>query len=110
MAIKANIVIEQGATFSSGIDVADIDGTPYNLSGYSVASQMRKSYTSSNAVSFSCSHNSTGGVITISLSATATTAINPGRYMYDVEITSNTAIVTRVVEGIVTVTPNFTRA
>jgi hypothetical protein len=49
------------------------------------------------------------GTVTLSLSANATANISYGRYVYDCEITSNAAIVTRVQEGIVTVTPEVTR-
>lgn len=109
MAIKANLVIDQGSTFSATIDVADPAGVAYNLSGYTVAAQMRKNYTSSAAVTFVASHNSGLGQITLTLLPTVTTTIEPGRYLYDVEITSSTGVITRVVEGIVTVTPGMTR-
>lgn len=109
MAIKANLVIDQGSTFSASIDVADVNGNAYNLTGYTVHSQMRKNYTSSSAVTFSAEHNGSGGKIDLSLSATSTATIEPGRYLYDVEITSTGGTITRVVEGIVTVTPGMTR-
>jgi hypothetical protein len=35
--------------------------------------------------------------------------MEPGRYLYDVEITSSEGEVSRVVEGVVTVTPGITR-
>ena len=50
------------------------------------------------------------GVITLSLTATETTALEaPARYVYDVEITqTSTGQVTRVIEGIITIRPNVT--
>lgn len=109
MAIKANLVIDQGSSFSATIDLTNVDGTVFNLTGYTVAAQMRKNYTSSTAVTFSSTHNGVGGAITLSLLAVNTASIEPGRYLYDVEITSSGGSVTRVVEGIVTVTPGMTR-
>jgi hypothetical protein len=38
-----------------------------------------------------------------------TSNLTPGRYVYDVIITSSANVVTRVVEGIVTVLPSVTR-
>jgi hypothetical protein len=108
MAIKANIVIDQGTDFSAVVDVVDTSGNAYDLQGYTVAAQMRKNYTSSAATTFVGSHNGIGGAITLSLSNTVTAALEPGRYLYDVEITSG-GVVTRVVEGIATVTPGMTR-
>jgi hypothetical protein len=109
MAIKANLVIDQGSSFSATIDVANGDGTVFNLTGYTVAAQMRKNYTSSVAVTFSSTHNGVGGGITLSLLPAQTATIEPGRYLYDVEITSSGGSITRVVEGMVTVTPGMTR-
>lgn len=109
MAIKANLVIDQGTTFSAEIDLVDVNGNVYNLTGYTVAAQMRKNYTSSAATTFNASHTSGGGKITLSLLPTTTATLEPGRYLYDVEITSTGGTITRVVEGIVTVTPGMTR-
>jgi hypothetical protein len=109
MAIKANIVIDQGTDFTAIVDVVDSAGATYDLEGYTVAAQMRKNYTSSAATTFVAAHNGIGGAITLSLTNTVTAALEPGRYLYDVEITSEGGVVTRVVEGIATVTPGMTR-
>jgi hypothetical protein len=108
MATKLNLVIDQGATYSNSSIIAyDSSNTAIDLSTYTVASKIRKHYTSTNAVSFTATGNSTG-YVTLSLTANATANIVSGRYVYDVEVTSNTSIVTRVKEGIVTITPNAT--
>lgn len=109
MAIKANLVVDQGSSFTAAIDLADTGGGVFNLTGYTVAAQMRKNYTSSVATTFVTSHTGVLGKINLVLSATTTAAIEPGRYLYDVEITSSGGTITRVVEGIVTVTPGMTR-
>lgn len=110
MAIKANIIIDQGTDFEAIIDVSDTSGGPFNLDGYSVASQMRKNYASASAAAtFTASHNSAGGQITLSLSKNFTNDLEPGRYLYDVEVTSAGGTTTRVVEGTVEVTPGITR-
>lgn len=109
MAIKANLVVDQGSTFSATIDLTDVSGAVFNLANYTVAAQMRKNYASSTAVSFVASHGGLSGEINLSLLPSTTNALAPGRYLYDVEITSPGGAVTRVVEGIVTVTPGITR-
>ena len=111
MAIYSNFTIDQGTTFSADIDVTDADGDILNLTGYTVAGQMRKSYNSTTFTAFSASiSNATGGVVTIGLSATQTNALKAGRYVYDVEITASDATVTRIIEGQIEVTPGVTRA
>ena len=111
MAIVSNLIIDQGTTFTADIDVTDAEGNVLNLSGYTTAGQMRKSYASTTATDFSASIFSEGnGTVRISLSASQTNALKPGRYVYDVEIKkTSTGEVTRVVEGQVEVTPGVTK-
>ena len=110
MAIKANIVIDQGTDFSAVIDVKNSNGTVKNLTGFTASAQMRKNYAQSTpSGTFVCTDNDTGGQITLAMSNTVTGALEPGRYLYDVEIADSTPNITRVVEGTVTVTPGMTR-
>jgi hypothetical protein len=108
MAVKANITIDQGTSFETTLDVTDDNGDPINLTGYTGAAQMRKHYTSSNSYSFAVAINPTAGVVTLTMNAASTSAITAGRYVYDCELTSGSTI-SRVLEGIVTVTPQVTR-
>lgn len=110
MAIKANIVIDQGTDFQSLIDIEVSAGEPFNLQGYAVAAQIRKTYASSTAWDFIATHNNTAGQITLKLPKSITNELEPGRYLYDIEITSPQDSTQRVVEGIVTVTPGITRS
>lgn len=109
MAVKAHLVIDQGTDFTANVELEDNSGSIMDLTGYTVAAQMRKNYTSSSAVTFTATHNGSGGTIFLNLLNSQTATIEPGRYLYDVEITSAGGTKTRVVEGIVTVTPNMTR-
>jgi hypothetical protein len=108
MAIKANLIIDQGTDYQTDITLTDLDDNTVNLSGYTANAQIRKTYTSSNAVSFSVSLEEATGVVKLSLTDTQTANITPGRYVYDVLLTSNN-VTSRIVEGIVTVTPGVTR-
>ena len=110
MAAFSEIVIEQGATFNTTINVEDTAGAAINLYGYTANSMMRKSYYSTSATTITSTVTGTAnGEVTLSDSATNTASLTPGRYVYDVIITSPTSVVTRVVEGIVTVLPSVTR-
>jgi hypothetical protein len=109
MATKANLVIDQGTTYTTDLNLTDENGDPLVLSGYTANSQIRKHYTSSNSVVFSTSINATAGVITLSLTANQTANMAGGRYVYDVELTDASDSISRIVEGIVTVTPQVTR-
>jgi hypothetical protein len=110
MATVANLFIDQGTDFSATISLKNQDGTSINLTGYTVASQFRKSYQSSTSVNFTVTITSASeGKIELSLSDTATSGIRAGRYLYDVEITSPGGIRKRALEGIVVITPEITR-
>ena len=110
MAAFSEIVIEQGATFNTTINVEDTAGAAINLYGYTANSMMSKSYYSSSATTITSTVTGTAnGEVTLTVSATNTANLTPGRYVYDVIITSPTSVVTRVVEGIVTVLPSVTR-
>ena len=111
MAIIANIFIDQGADFSITVDVSDANGNQLNLTGYSAAAQMRKTYESSSiSATFTTSIAAADGQVTLTLTDTVTTALSPGRYVYDLVVTDGSSISTRVVEGQAIVTPGVTRS
>lgn len=110
MAGFAELTLEQGASYSTTVTVNDATGSPTNLTGYTCASQIRKSYYSSTANSFTVVvSNAANGEITMSMTAANTANLSPGRYVYDLLITSPASVKTRVVEGIVTVLGSVTR-
>jgi hypothetical protein len=108
MATKANLIIDQGSSFSTSIALTDNDGVALNLTGYTGAAQIRKHYTSSTAVTFTVTIDVPNGEVLLSLTSTQTAAIAAGRYVYDVELTIG-SLVSRVIEGIITVTPEVTK-
>ena len=107
---KYNFTLEQGATFSREITVQD-SGSAMNLTGYTPRMQMRSTHDSSTiALTITASiSNATQGKISLSATDTLTSAVEEGIYVYDLEIESSGGIVTRLMEGNVTVTPEVTR-
>ena len=92
----------QGVTFTSGA---------LNLTGYSALGQLRKTYSSSTATSMTTAITSaTDGTIALTMTDTATAALDAGRYQWDLLITSGSGNKTRVVEGIATVNPSVSRS
>jgi hypothetical protein len=106
-----NLIIEAGSNFSASITIDDVYQEVYDLSGYSAASQMRKSYYSANAAAtFTATINVGQGTITLELDAATTANIAPGRYVYDTIIIDNAyGVTTRVLEGTIDVSPRVTR-
>jgi hypothetical protein len=109
MATKANLVMDQGADFSATITLTDESGNLIDLSGYTGRSQMRKFYTSNTYYTFDVTLNANTASILLTMSAANTNQISSGRYVYDLEVISGGSVVSRILEGIVTVTPQVTR-
>jgi len=110
MATYSNIYIDQGSTYSSVIDVKDSNGLPFNLTGYTARAQIRKSYSSTSAVSFTATISlPLNGKVTLSLTASQTRSMKAGRYVYDVEVFNIGGHVMRVAEGQVEISPASTR-
>jgi hypothetical protein len=104
------LYIEQGSTFNTTITLDDVYGLAYNLYGYSASSMMRNSYYAANATAvFNTTIDTANGIIGLGLTSANTANIWPGRYVYDTIITDVSGNVTRVLEGIITVSPSVTR-
>lgn len=109
MATKLNLTIDQGSDFTLNFDLKDSAGNAFDLTGYTGRSQFRKYYTSNTSYTLGAVTGNTNGVVTLSLGAANSAAIPAGRYLYDVEIVSAGNTVTRILEGILTLTPEITR-
>lgn len=111
MASFANIKIEQGTTFDVVIDITDDLEQAYDLTGFTVKSQMKKSYYTNTYHNLSASvyGDPTNGQILLEMNPAESLAIKPGRYVYDVIIrNANDVIVERVIEGVINLTPATT--
>lgn len=103
--------IDQGTTFETTMNINNDDGTFIDITDYEFDSQIRKSYYSSTpAATITTSiHDAANGEVKLSLSAAQTANIKAGRYLYDVRMTTPDNVITRVIEGIITVTPQITK-
>ena len=107
-----DLFLEQGTTFSTSLTLQDENGLPYELTNFSVRSQARKSYYSTNpTITFTSSVlDANNGIIQLFADAPTTANVPYGKLVYDVLLTdmsSNT--VSRVLEGQIFVSPTVTR-
>jgi hypothetical protein len=114
VAVTYNVAIDQGADWFLNVTYDNPDGTPVNLTGYTSALQLRSLPDDSVAVlslTTGAGITITGltGTVAIHATATQTRAIDEGIYYYDLEITSNTGVVTRLIQGQADVSPEVTR-
>tara|TARA_Y100001937_G_C6933940_1_gene247266 strand:- start:78 stop:428 length:351 start_codon:yes stop_codon:yes gene_type:complete len=108
MSTFSNLFIDQGSNFNTTIDLSDTPGL--SLTNYTAAGKIAKSYDGTTKATFSATVDSNSKVVSISLTAAQTAAIKPGRYVYDIIIVSpdSPAVVTRILEGQIDVTPGVT--
>lgn len=103
--------LDQGTTFETTLSLTNDDATTINVTNYSFNSQIRKSFYSSNAVANITVSivDAPNGNVKLAMTPANTANIKAGRYLYDVLMTDSTGVKTRVIEGIITVTPRVTR-
>lgn len=112
MAAYVELYIDQGANFRNVININDdTTGLPANIAGYTITSQMRRSYISANAsANITCNiSNSANGEVTLTLDANTTANLREGKYVFDVKAVDPTSFTSRFLEGIITITPQVTR-
>lgn len=115
MSTRSDLYIDQGSDFSAIVSLRNQNGTPINLTNFTVKSQFRKSYQSSVATDFTVTIiDDVNGKIRLRLPADDSSAIQAGRYLYDVEITTINVLGERdrrrALEGLVIITPEITRS
>lgn len=109
-----DITAEQGATLRRVITWRDATTTPVSLVGYTAKMQVRKSADADTAL-LSLTHlagltlGGTSGQITLEVAASKMSQLPAGSYVYDLEVTSNTGAVTRLLQGKFTVSREVTR-
>lgn len=114
MAVQYNVEIDQGADWFLNVTYEQPAGTPVNITGYTSALQLRSLPTDATAVlSLSTGSGITitgaSGLVAVHATAAQTRAIDEGIYYYDLEITSQSNIVTRLVQGQAYVSAEVTR-
>jgi len=112
MAAYVELYVDQGTTFNNVINITDDLTNDYvNVSGYTVTSQLRRSYYSASpSANITCSiTDAPNGEITLSMTAANTALIKAGRYLFDVRTVDRASITSRIVEGIITITPRVTQ-
>ena len=106
-----NITIDQGSNYSEEFTVTSDGTTAVDISGMTLAGQIRKSYdsTSATATFTTALVTAASGIYRLKLTNSETAAITSGRYVSDVELTLNDSTIERVHGGIATITPEVTK-
>lgn len=114
-AAKLDLRIEQGATFSREVVWKDSDGVVVDLTGYTARMQLREYLDSSSAFVEMTTGNgrititAEEGKLALEIPASVTGGITQESGYYDLEVESSSGVVTRLLQGRVTIDGNVTR-
>lgn len=111
MAGIVNLVADQGATFTQRL-TWKVDGNPVNLTSYTARMRVKNIFKNFEVLHLTTTSGITlggaAGTIDLNVSAADMTTVVPGKYSYDLELVSAGGVVTRLVKGTFTVTPEVT--
>jgi hypothetical protein len=115
---KYNIIIEQGANFSRIIGWKHLNDTPIDITDYTIRMMARVAIDDASPVISLATvqppggitiTNGPGGQFQISMNAAATGALDFNEALYDLEMVSPVGLVTRLLEGTITLKREVTR-
>lgn len=113
MATSANIVVDQGSKKTAIVDLTNEDGTPFALTDYLPFCQMRKSFYSVAATNITVEIYGTpaNGQVKMTFLPVTTESLKAGRYVYDIEVrnVNDSTDIKRVLQGIITISPQVTK-
>ena len=102
-----DLIINQKASFQVTFAVKD-SGAALDLNNYTTLAKYKQTYQTPDhqAVTItSAVSNAAAGFVQLSLTATETSLMQPGKYVYDVAIIDPDGFKTRIVEGSIRVSP-----
>lgn len=114
---RHDLTIEQGATWEESVQwLVPGTETPVDLTNYTARMQIRPNASSDVVYASLTSSPAAGititaatGIVTMRMSATTTAALSWRDAVYDLELESSTGVVTRLIEGRVTLSREVTR-
>ncbi|MAR97367.1 MAG: hypothetical protein CMG17_06970 [Candidatus Marinimicrobia bacterium] len=101
-----NLVVDQGVDFEATFTIQNQNASALNLTGYTAEAKMRKHPAATKYYPFVISFpNRLAGQCKVAFASTATAAIEGGRYVYDLVLTSPNSYKTKPIQGNVLVVP-----
>lgn len=110
-----DILIEQGTTFQLNLVYKDSNDAPIDVSGYTARMQVRRTYDAPTALLDLTSENGAitlggvSGTVNVSASPNLTRELPPKGGVYDLELVNPAGVVTRLIRGAVSVSPEVTK-
>lgn len=98
-----DLIIYKGDYVELFVTVKDAAGVALDLTGTTPKAQLKKSYSDSSPVDFTCSLTGVTGQVRIFLSSATAATLTPGDYIWDFQITNSSSQTRTYLAGDVTV-------
>ena len=109
-AIQLNLYVEAGATFSRSLIYTNDDGTLFDLTGFTAELQVRETVASAEpTLTVTPAIDVETAAISWDFTATQTSALTATTYVYAMELYGPDALTIRLIEGVITVSPEVVR-
>lgn len=107
----SNLTVHTGTDFTQTfVFESEASNSALDISNYTGSGQLKRYDTSSKAADFTLDFSQgASGRLTVTMTATTTADIKPGRYFYDIRLVSDLGVVEKVVEGTAIVKQSVTR-
>ena len=106
---KYDLVLDQGSDYATTLTLTK-DGSAINLTNYTGRAHIRATKESSNYVPFVMTFpDRAAGQVTMTLPSATSSSMAAGQYLYALEIETSAGVVTRIIEGSLTLTREITR-
>jgi hypothetical protein len=113
MADTYDITIDAGSTYQLSVLWKDDSAVAINLTGYSARMHIRREIDDETTILELSSGSGltlggSAGTVAVEIAATDTVDLS-GVYVYDLEVESGGGVVTRLIQGVITINPEVTR-
>ena len=112
MSNKLDLTLKQGEDFYRVLTIKDSNNVVVDITGYTFTAQIRETATSNLYLSFSFNiSDALNGVVEMTMAKELSSAKkirSKEKFLYDVEM-NDTTRVSRIMEGVVTITPEITK-
>lgn len=105
-----DIMLNQGETFALTLTIEEPEGTPLDITSYTFEADIKQNKTDTSAIdAFTFNiDDAPNGIVTMSLTDTETGALPAIVGFWDLLMTSDSAVKTRILEGRITITQQVT--
>lgn len=105
---KATLAIHQGDDYAATVTVANADGSPADLTGYTAQAHMRIGPASDNVVADLGAAITPPNLVNLKISG-GETALLFGQYAWDLQLIDSSGIISTILAGVAIVSAEITR-